>query len=138
MKIVDPRTGIEVLPRDECFRLLRLDVIGRLGIVDAGAPMILPVNYAMDGESIIVRTGPGTKLDHGTRARACFEIDAFDRESQTGWSVLASGRLQEVTRFDPSLERVRAVDVVPWARGEKAHWLRLVPDHVTGRRVDHS
>jgi nitroimidazol reductase NimA-like FMN-containing flavoprotein (pyridoxamine 5'-phosphate oxidase superfamily) len=135
MKIVDARTGIEVLPREECLRLLAQDVVGRLGIIDGDAPVILPVNYAMDGETIVLRTGPGTKLDHGTRSRACFEIDAFDRERQSGWSVLVSGRLEEVTRFDPSLHRVEAVDVVPWADGDKPHWLRLTPTRITGRRV---
>ena len=27
----------------------------------------------------------------------------------------------------------RVVD--PWAGGDKAHWMRLVPDRVTGRRI---
>lgn len=25
--------------------------------------------------------------------------------------------------------------VDPWAGGDKAHWMRLVPDRVTGRRI---
>lgn len=34
-----------------------------------------------------------------------------------------------------TFERVRRLDVDPWVGGEKAHWMRLVPDRVTGRRL---
>ena len=50
--------------------------------------------------------------------------------------MVATGRLEEVTRFDAAtFERVRRLDVDPWAGGDKAHWMRLVPDRVTGRRI---
>jgi uncharacterized protein len=63
-------------------------------------------------------------------------VDCFDRIERTGWSVVATGRLEEVTRFDvATFERVRRLDIDPWAGGEKAHWMRLVPDRVTGRRL---
>jgi hypothetical protein len=85
---------------------------------------------------MVFHTDPGTKLDHGPRARVSFEVDSFDRQRRTRWSVVATGRLEEVTFFDvATFERVRRPAVDPWAGSDKAHWMRLVPDRVTGRRI---
>jgi uncharacterized protein len=136
VKTVDSRTGIEWLDRDECLRLLGSDDIGRIAVVAGGAPSVFPVNYALDGDAIVFRTDAGTKLDAGPRAPVCFEVDAFDRAARIGWSVMAVGRLEEVTERDAhTLERLQDLPIVPWAGGAKAHWMRLVPERVTGRRV---
>ena len=136
MKWIDSRTGIERLDRDECLRLLASDEVGRIAFVRHGVPEIFPVNYALDGEAIVFRTDPGTKLDAERRGPAAFEIDAFDRSARSGWSVVALGRLEEVTASESAeYRRVTALDIEPWADGEKAHWLRLVPTTLSGRRV---
>lgn len=135
MDLVDQRTGSHVIDRDACLRLLAADDVGRLGVVSGGTPLILPVNYALDGEDIVLRTAPGSKLDAAPRARACFEIDRFDHDARSGWSVLALGRLEEVTPYDRSWPHVQSIAVDPWASSPKTHWLRLVPDHISGRQV---
>jgi uncharacterized protein len=136
MRLRDARTGIELIDRALCLRLLADDEIGRLAVVSGGAPAIFPVNYAVDGEAIVFRTAPGTKLEAVGRAPACFEIDAFDRATRHGWSVVVTGRLEEVDEYAArELARVQALGVSPWAEGERAHFLRLVPDRITGRRV---
>jgi nitroimidazol reductase NimA-like FMN-containing flavoprotein (pyridoxamine 5'-phosphate oxidase superfamily) len=136
MRLRDDRTGIEVMDADLCRRLLAADDVGRLAVVSGGAPVILPVNYALDGDNIISRTAPGTKLDAAGRSPACFEIDAFDRATRHGWSVVVSGRLEEVDEYSPrELARLRSLEVSPWAVGDRDHWLRLVPTRITGRRV---
>jgi uncharacterized protein len=130
------RDGIEVLEREECLRLLAGGHVGRVGVVEGNQPLILPVNYALDGEAIVFRTGRGTKLDLGTRAPACFEIDGVDVSARPGWSVLAVGRLEEVTSYDAqALQAVQRLPVTPWAPGERSHWMRLLPRRLTGRRV---
>lgn len=129
-------TGIEIIDRDECAALLRADQIGRLAIVDGGRPLVLPVNYVVDGEDIVFRTGPGTKLDHGPRAPACFEIDQFDRSHSAGWSVVVTGRLEEITAYSGALfAHTSNLPVHPWAAGPKDHVMRLVPSSMTGRRI---
>jgi nitroimidazol reductase NimA-like FMN-containing flavoprotein (pyridoxamine 5'-phosphate oxidase superfamily) len=129
VKAVD-RTGIEVIDGDECLRLLRGRRVGRLGIVIGGEPVILPVNYAVAGETIVFRSAPGSKLDMGPRAPACFDVDEFDESMHVGWSVLVAGRLEEI-----DADEAGAAGVTPWAPGERDHWMRLVPRRVTGRRV---
>ena len=52
VKMVDNRSGFEVLERRECLRLLAGEVVGRVGVVEAGSPLVLPVNYALDGDVI--------------------------------------------------------------------------------------
>ena len=131
---VDRRTGIEVLDRDQCLALLAADDFGRIGLDEGGHPLILPINYAMDGDDVVFRTAEGTKLD-AARQPACFEIDEHDSTARTGWSVVVRGRLEEVTHSDRDLfERVADL-AKPWAEGEKPHVLRLVAESIQGRRI---
>jgi nitroimidazol reductase NimA-like FMN-containing flavoprotein (pyridoxamine 5'-phosphate oxidase superfamily) len=130
------RSRLRIIERDECLRLLASDEIGRLAVVAGNTAVVVPVNYALDGETIVFRIDAGTRLDDGPRARASFEVDCFDRERRTGWSVVATGRLEEVTPYDAAtFGRVQALSIDSWAGGDKAHWMRLVPDRVTGRRI---
>ena len=135
--MVDERAGIEVVPRDECLRLLSEEVVGRIGFVVAGQAEVLPVNYVLDGEAVVFRTAAGTKLDWATRGPVVFEVDRIDRASRAGWSVIMHGRAEEVTSFDhvELQERVGALPVDPWAPGEKRHLVRIVAGAITGRRV---
>ena len=136
MTTVDTRTGLEWIDGDECLQLLASDVVGRLAVVHGHTPAIFPVNYVMDGGDIVFRTDPGTKLDAAERATACFEIDGIDRVSRAGWSVVATGRLEEVTPYDTrTWRRVHTLAVEPWAGGAKNHWMRLIPERIAGRRV---
>ena len=133
MTLIDDRTGIEIIPRSECLRLLGQDEIGRLGVVHGHSPVVLPVNYQLDGDTIVFRTAPGTKLEAGPRAPACFEIDSFNRATRSGWSVLVSGRLEEVSVYE--LKGETQVKVQPWVNGKREHWMRLRPTSITGRIV---
>lgn len=133
---LDARTGLEVIDPDECRRLLAADEVGRLALIDGGTPAVFPINYVVDGDAVVFRTAPGTKLSAGPRRRVAFEIDDFDRSRRTGWSVVVTGRLEEVTAYDAAtLQRVTRLPVEPWAGGERAHWMRIVPDRITGRRI---
>lgn len=135
MRTVD-RTGIEILDRDACLGLLAQDVVGRLAVVSGNAPMIVPINYALDGEDIVFRTATGTKLDRGPRAPACFEIDGLDRALHTGWSVVVAGRLERVEESDDKTRRrLEQLPLTLWAAGERSHWMRLVSERITGRTV---
>jgi nitroimidazol reductase NimA-like FMN-containing flavoprotein (pyridoxamine 5'-phosphate oxidase superfamily) len=88
MKMVDGRTGLEVLGRGECLRLLAGEEVGRLAMGTGGAPVLLPVNSALDGETLVFRTDPGTKLDHAGQGPVAFEIDGLDRDARSAgaWS----------------------------------------------------
>ena len=113
----------------------RASSVGRVGVLVDSAPEIYPVNFVVDGHSVVFRTDPGSKLRGLDRSPSvCFEADGINVDDSTGWSVLVKGRAREVT----DAEELRAVSGLPltfWALGEKPHWVRIVPTDVTGRRI---
>jgi uncharacterized protein len=130
------RNGIEWLGRDECFQLLAGDCVGRLAFVVGRAPTIVPVNYVLDGQVVVFRSDMGAKIEFGERHPVAFEVDAFDRATRTGWSVVVAGRLEEPPPYATAENaRIQSLPVDPWAGGEKDHWLRIIPSRITGRRI---
>ncbi len=135
MQLIDDRTGLERLSREECLVRLRGQQVGRLAVVSAARPLIFPVNYAMDGEAVVFRTAPGTKFDAAVREMSvAFEIDEFDIERHEGWSVLVTGRAEEVVS-EAHRNRLANLPLRPWAAGEKDNWLTITATAITGRRV---
>jgi nitroimidazol reductase NimA-like FMN-containing flavoprotein (pyridoxamine 5'-phosphate oxidase superfamily) len=128
---------LEVLDTDECLRLLATQVIGRLGLPGKRFPLILPVNYKLDRGVIVIRTHPGSALTAADHANVAFEVDEIDRRTRSGWSVLVHALAEEVTDAHRAelVERTHATGVKPWAPGEHDHWLRLIPQEITGRRI---
>ncbi|GAA4677871.1 pyridoxamine 5'-phosphate oxidase family protein [Pseudonocardia yuanmonensis] len=128
---------LQVLDPDECYRLLAEEEIGRLGVNAEHYPLIFPVNYALDGETIVIRTDVGTKLGAADHANVTFEVDRIDRRTRSGWSVLVRGLAEAVTTEHRAelVERTRASGVEPWAPGEHGHWMRLIPQGISGRRI---
>jgi nitroimidazol reductase NimA-like FMN-containing flavoprotein (pyridoxamine 5'-phosphate oxidase superfamily) len=131
-------SGMGVLTRDECYDRLRGARVGRIAFVSQGDPVILPVNHAVDGESIVFRTGPGSKLLAGDSAvRVAFEVDGFDADRRSGWSVLVRGTASTVEDAD-EIQRLNRIGVWPWADlVERTHWIRIATYSVTGRQTVH-
>ncbi len=129
--------GLELLTEDQCREFLALGSIGRVGVTVGGLPVILPVNYAYVGDDVVFRSGEGTKLRaaaSGAGAVIAFEIDGFNEAEREGWSVLIVGRATTVTDPD-ELEMLRECGPVPWAGGERDHYVRLCPEMLSGRRI---
>lgn len=129
------RNGLEVLTRAECLQLLAGATVGRLAFVQCGVPVILPVNFALLDEDIVVRTGTGAKL----RATAgdglfSFEADAIDLSAETGWSVVVTGPAEELRRPD-DIVRAEALGLRSWAREATGRFIRIRADTVEGRQL---
>jgi nitroimidazol reductase NimA-like FMN-containing flavoprotein (pyridoxamine 5'-phosphate oxidase superfamily) len=132
--VYDGRTGLELLPPAECWRLLGAARFGRVGLVVDGEPVILPVNHAVDGRAVVFRTAGGTKLSTMTSwPTVAFEADGADADG-LAWSVLVSGRAERVTD-GAEVRALDALELHTWAPGHKLHWVRIVPRRVTGRRL---
>jgi nitroimidazol reductase NimA-like FMN-containing flavoprotein (pyridoxamine 5'-phosphate oxidase superfamily) len=135
-----PRTAdatMHVIPADECYRLLGTREVGRIGVNAEHYPLILPVNYALDGSTVVIRTHAGTILRAAEHANVTFEVDEIDQRTRSGWSVLVRGQAEEVGEAHRAelVERTRAAGSEPWAPGDKGHWLRLIPHDIAGRRI---
>lgn len=130
-----PDPDLEELPAEACRRILERHHFGRVAVNDDDGPVILPVNYVLDGDAIVFRTGEGTKLDAAIRgAPATFEIDGVDESRRLGWSVLVRGTVVEVTDRG-EVERLRRLPLEPYPGGDRSHYVRLGTGTVTGRRI---
>ncbi len=124
------------LSREDCVRLLGAGIAGRVAVSTPTGPHIVPVNYAVDGESILIRTTAYSLLGTYRRdAQLCFEVDQFDYENQRGWSVLARGR-SEALHHGRELDRIQQFWAPrPWASGVRPLFLKVVWHELTGRRL---
>src|SRR5664280_868493 len=76
--------AVEVLSRAECLELLSHAAIGRVGVSIDALPVILPVHFALFGDSVLFRTVPGTKFDAAAvGAVLAFQADSYEPESPT-------------------------------------------------------
>ena len=126
----------EVLDQDECMQLLAREPVGRLALSAGALPVVLPVNFTLVDRTIVFASAAGLKLDAAQRGVvACMEVDGYDRWSHGGWSVLATGRLQEIT--DPEqLARARRLPLSPWALPNPDHYVQLPIELLSGRRIN--
>ncbi len=127
--------ALKELAERECLQLLASRVVGRVAVVVDGEARVFPVNYLIDGDDIVFRTGEGTKLD-AARAGALvtFEVDDSDPLYHTGWSVMVRGPLERVT--EPSeLHRMHGLPVRAWGRDGR-HIVRISIARVSGRRIE--
>ena len=131
--------GLEVLPFDSCLRLLAAVSVGRVGFVADGEVLVLPVNFVMDGQAVVFRTASGSKLASAEDGSAvAFEADNYDDITQSGWSVLVSGRV-EVVEDDAEIDRLSRLGLYSWASAlDRPFWIRIRPNSVTGRRTPES
>jgi nitroimidazol reductase NimA-like FMN-containing flavoprotein (pyridoxamine 5'-phosphate oxidase superfamily) len=137
MTIHEVPFGLEAIGHHDCLSLLGSASIGRLGFTSRLLPVVMPVNFVLDGETAIICTESGSVLSAAiAHDVACLEIDDHDSVNHEGWSVLATGRLSEVDGPD-ELERVRHLPLVPWRPMRAPHYVRLPLELLSGRRLRH-
>jgi nitroimidazol reductase NimA-like FMN-containing flavoprotein (pyridoxamine 5'-phosphate oxidase superfamily) len=124
------------LTADECLRLLKSGVFGRIALTVPTGPDIVPINYSVVNDLIVFRTTPYSVLGtYGRNAQMAFEVDHVDYEYGTGWSVVARGRGDAITDS-------RELDVItsswtprPWASGQRNAYYGLRWTELSGRRL---
>ncbi|WP_306369300.1 pyridoxamine 5'-phosphate oxidase family protein [Nocardiopsis sp. CC223A] len=133
----DAEATFTVLERQTCFNLAATRDIGRIAFTIDGdaAPTVLPVNYALLNDTVVLRTSLAGTVMRYARGYASFQVDHFDDERREGWSALFTGRCRWV-RDEGELSRIPQGRLpVPWAEGPRDQVLRIVPNRVTGRRI---
>jgi hypothetical protein len=130
---------LEELSYQECMYLLGTAQVGRLAVVVGHYPQVFPVNYRLDGSTVVFRTHIGTKLLAAHHQNVGFEVDYLDPVARSGWSVLIQGMAEDVTdrEADPVTDRTRAAGVEPWTGGDNPRLVRIIPAKTTGRRIAH-
>ncbi len=127
--------GLEVLSREESLALLASVPVGRVVYTDRALPAILPVNYVLDDDSVVFRTGAGSKLAVATReAVVAFEADSFDEATRSGWSVMVLGRSRVVEDAE-EIDRLAKLDLRTWVPANRQHFVKIEISQVSGRRL---
>ncbi len=126
--------ALRTLSPVECFDLLEPGGIGRVAFASEGI-MILPVNFAMTGKTIIFRTAPDTLLALYSNAPVSFEADHLDDALREGWSVLVQGHAHQITDEGEVKHLEDTTHVEPWAAGARDVYVRIAPTRISGRRI---
>ncbi len=124
----------QTLATHECLQILRATPFGRLAVVIDGKPQIFPVNHVVDHGGIAFRTAAGSKLAGADCQAVAYEIDGYDLQEGTAWSVVVHGTARELQAIDEVVAAL-ALPLHPWAPGaSKPHVLRIEPEQISGRR----
>ncbi|MEU8279656.1 pyridoxamine 5'-phosphate oxidase family protein [Microbispora bryophytorum] len=125
---------LRALEPHECLRLVAPGGVGRVAFTGPTGPVVLPVNYTVHHDTVVFRTRVGGSIGEGVLESVTtmigFEVDHIDEARREGWSVLIQGPAGPVAPDElpiPGLE--------PWPGGDRGLHIRIVPHHITGRRI---
>ncbi|MDR1265381.1 MAG: pyridoxamine 5'-phosphate oxidase family protein [Propionibacteriaceae bacterium] len=123
---------VTVLSEARGWDILASQQIGRIVVLADDVPQVFPVNYVVDGESIVLRTATGTKLNGLLQDnRVAFEVDTWDVDQ--GYSVVLQGDAAPIT--DPTeLARAKALPLKPWVPTIKTIFVRIDADRISARK----
>jgi nitroimidazol reductase NimA-like FMN-containing flavoprotein (pyridoxamine 5'-phosphate oxidase superfamily) len=120
----------------ECRRLIAPGGVGRIAFGTPSGPVVVPVNFAVLADTLVIRTAEGTVIDGHADEQVALEVDHIDEALCQGWSVLVRGPAHRVAH-PAELRRLQEDAVVwPWAGGEREVYVRITPREITGRRIE--
>lgn len=123
--------AVSVLDEQRCWNLLGRHELGRLAVVDEGTPDIFPVNYVVDGRSVLLRTAPGSKLlDITANPAVAFEVDEHDDDFAA--SVVLKG-VAEPLHLQSEIDAADALGLASWIPTLKYRWVRVRATNISGR-----
>ena len=130
-----PPVVTKLLPA-ECRQLVAAGGVGRIAFCTASGPAVLPVNFTVVTGTIVIRTGEGTLVEGHADGQVAFEVDHIDEALIQGWSVLVRGQAHRVVH-PAELHLVRHDAAIwPWPGGDRDIYVRIIPDAITGRRIE--
>jgi len=125
--------AIGVMTPEECWEMLRTHEFGRLAFHLAGEVHLTPINYAVDGDTLLFRTAEGSKLlAVEMNPDVAFEIDEFDDEHAT--SVVLRGVARHLGEAEE--HRAENVPLRPWVPTLKYDVVEIRPTEISGRRFE--
>jgi uncharacterized protein len=131
MAVTSAEDPVGELSVEECWELLESEEFGRLAYRLVDEVHVVPINYLVDGRSLLFRTAAGNKLlAAALQSDVALEIDWHD--DLVAWSVLARGRLRQLDEGEA--HRVDSLPRRSWLPTDKQNIVELQPEAVTGRR----
>jgi len=129
-------SGNHELSAADCRRLLASRTLGRVGLTSGALPVIVPVEYSYLDGVITFSTAYDEKLRVAADGHVlAFEVDAYDAESASRWSVHVLGRATVVAAGGDELTTLLEAE-----RSERwpGHLVRLQCEIVEGHLLAHS
>lgn len=128
------KSHLRELRKDDCLELLANHQVGRLCFSDVSGPMVMPVNYKLVGETILIAVSPfGEIARHAVDNMVALEIDDIDEYEETGWSVVVRGQAARYPADQMPGDREEWPR--PWAEGTRSLIVGITPKLITGRRL---
>jgi Pyridoxamine 5'-phosphate oxidase len=125
-------TAVQDLDGTECLFLLRWATVGRVVVPDVDrTPVVVPVTFTMDRDTIIFHFDPGPLLDRLLHEAVTFEADGSDPFHHLGWVVQVDGLALEIDE-DPGHEP----PTEPWSPAGGQVTVRLTPTTINGHRFE--
>ncbi len=122
-----------VMAPQECWEMLRANEFGRLAFHLAGEVHLAPINYAVDGETLLFRTAEGSKLlGIEMNPDVAFEIDEFDEHHAR--SVVLRGVARHLDEAEE--HRAENVPLRPWVADLKYDVVEIRPTEISGRTFE--
>jgi uncharacterized protein len=121
------------LTLEECWQMLRDEEFGRLAYRLVDEVHITPINYAVDGGTLLFRTAEGNKLlAVAMGSEVAFEIDRYGEESARSVVVRGSARLLP----EDEAHRADNLPLRPWVPTLKYNVVEIQPIVVSGRAFE--
>jgi uncharacterized protein len=119
------------LDDEQSWKLIEGTKHGRLVVTVAGEPDIFPVNYAVSGRTLYIRTAPGNKLAELTiNSRVLFETDGI--LSDEAWSVVLRGTAR-VLEQSAEIAAAEELGLKSWVPTLKDFYVEIEPTSLSGR-----
>jgi nitroimidazol reductase NimA-like FMN-containing flavoprotein (pyridoxamine 5'-phosphate oxidase superfamily) len=121
--------------REQCLALVASVSIGRVVYTDQALPAVVPMNFVLDEDEVVIHTGSGSTLAAAIRnAVVAFQVDDFDSDTTTGWSVTITGRARLVDGGEEAT-RLSRLPLRPWVPTKNGQLIRIPARHVGGHRL---
>ncbi len=130
-----PQGPVTELSEAHAWALLGSESFGRLGLSMDDHPQIFPVNFAVQGKTVIFRTANGAKLRELLHNQwVAFEADCV--EENEAWSVVLRGQAHVLV--DPAeIATADALELPNWIPTLEFVYVRVIPTDIRGRHFAH-
>jgi len=122
---------VSILSETQCWDRLHSNAFARLALSVGDRPEIFPINYVVQGGTLLFRTSQGTKLAALTiNESVALEIDGYDNVG--GWSVVVKGDAH-AAEWGDDYNEADVAGLRPWVATRKPVFVRVRPSEITGR-----
>lgn len=129
---------VRTLPEAECFELVAVGTVGRIGFVSPAGLQIFPVNYRIGaGHRLFFKTAPLGALAQLAEmdAQVAFEVDYHAADFRIAWSVLMNGTINRLDAAATEAYENLRLPPIPWPGPASSLLVYFAPQTVSGRSL---